>query len=165
MEAAPTPAPAPAETPAAPASVASAAPAAPARAVHPAARWLARLFSPMSLKDQDYCTERFQRLLWGTLFISFPIAYSLGNVLITMGAVCAVTLVSLVVFVPNWFQHPDPLLKYADDTEVYYYYQQYEAAKKAAREPAAAAAAPSTAEKTSGKTGDRASTPANRKSA
>jgi hypothetical protein len=139
----------PAATPAAPSAPTT-------RAVHPAARWVARLFSPMSLKDQEYCTDRFQRLLWGTLLVSFPIAYWIGNVLITVGAVCGATVVSLVLFVPNWYQHPDPLLKYADDTDVYNYYQQYEAAKKAAR---GAAAAPSAT------TADDGATPASRKAA
>lgn len=125
-----------APTPAAPPSADAAAPSASTpSAVHPAARWLARLFSPMSLKDQASCADRFQRLLWGSLFLSFPVAYWLGNVLITMGAVVAATVVCLVLFVPNWYQHPDPALHYADDTAVYYYYQQYEAAKKKAKEP------------------------------
>lgn len=158
-----------APTPAAPAAVtATASPVPPpsstgaaARSVHPAARWLARLFSPMSLKDQTACTDRFQRFLWGTLFVSFPIAYWLGNVLVTMGAVCAATVISLVVFVPNWYQHPDPLLTYADDTDVYHYYQQYEAAKKAAREPATSAVG----SKESEQSGGRAPTPASRKKA
>ncbi|KPA79771.1 putative mitochondrial hypothetical protein [Leptomonas pyrrhocoris] len=144
--------PAPTATPPAPATAPT------ARAVHPAARWLARLFSPMSLKDQEYCSNRFQVLLWGSLLVSFPVAYWMGNVLITMGTVCASTVVCLVLFGPNWYQHPDPLLKYADDTDVYEYYQQYEAAKKAAREPATA---PSTTDTKKG--ASRAATPANRK--
>lgn len=141
-------------TPAAPPSAAA------TRPVHPAARWLARLFSPMSLKDQEYCTQRFQRILWGSLLVSYPVAYWMGNVLITMGAVAAATVLCLVLFVPNWYQHPDPL-KYADDMDVYYYYQQYEAAKKAARESATAA----TSADEAGKSATRAATPASQKKA
>ncbi|CBZ27809.1 conserved hypothetical protein [Leishmania mexicana MHOM/GT/2001/U1103] len=109
----------------------------PLRKVHPAARWVAGLLSPMSLRDQGYCTDMFQCILWGSLAVSFPIAYWMGCVLVTVIGVCAATLVCLVLFVPNWYQHPDPALKYADDMEVYGYYQQYEAAKKAAREASA----------------------------
>lgn len=121
----------------------------------------------MSLKDQATCSDRFQRLLWGTLFVSFPLAYWLGNVLVTMGAVGAATVVCLVLFVPNWYQHPDPLLRYADDTAVYYYYQQYEAAKKKAKDPAAAAApaTPVAAAAAAESGGSRAATPAARKKA
>ncbi|KAG5502972.1 hypothetical protein JKF63_04745 [Porcisia hertigi] len=104
------------------------------RKVHPVARWVAGLLSPMSLQDQCYCTDWFQRILWGSLAFSFPLAYFTGTVLITVGGVCAATVVCLVLFVPNWYQHSDPALKYANDTQVYHYYQQYNAAKKSARE-------------------------------
>ncbi|KAK7198675.1 Microsomal signal peptidase 12 kDa subunit (SPC12) [Novymonas esmeraldas] len=124
-----------------PADTPAAQPAAPApQRVHPVARWVAGLLSPMSLRDQEYCTDMFQRLLWGSLLVSFPVAYWLGNILVTVGGVCGATVLCLVLFVPNWYQHPDPAMKYADDTEVYHYYQQYEAAKKAARERAASLA-------------------------
>ncbi|CAM39190.1 conserved hypothetical protein [Leishmania braziliensis MHOM/BR/75/M2904] len=107
------------------------------RKVHPAARWVSGLFSPMSLRDQEYCTDMFQRILWGSVVVSFPIAYWMGRVLVTVVGVCVATAVCLVLFVPNWYQRPDLALKYADDTEVHNYYQQYEAAKRAAREAGA----------------------------
>ncbi|KAG5477109.1 hypothetical protein LSCM1_05451 [Leishmania martiniquensis] len=107
------------------------------RKVHPAARWVAGLFSPMSLRDQEFCATMFQRILWGSLAVSFPIAYGTGRVLITVIGLCAAVVVCIVLFVPNWYQNPDPALKYADDREVYNYYQQYEAAKRAAREASA----------------------------
>lgn len=134
----------PAPTPEAkPAAAAAAAPS----TVHPAARWVAGLFSPMSLRDQDYCADMLQRIVWGSLAVSFPIAYWLGNILVTVGGVIAAAVVCLVLFVPNWRQRPDPALQYADDTAVYHYYQQYEAAKKAAREkkPKSTATSPTTA--------------------
>ncbi|GET89342.1 hypothetical protein, conserved [Leishmania tarentolae] len=113
-------------------------PAAPAqRKVHPFARWVAGLLSPMSLQDQVYCSEMFMRILWGSVAVSFPIAYWMGSVLVTVVGVCTATAVCFVLYVPNWYQRPDPALQYADDTEVYNYYQQYEAAKKKAHEASA----------------------------
>ncbi|KAG5477641.1 hypothetical protein CUR178_05347 [Leishmania enriettii] len=108
------------------------------RQVHPAARWVAALFSPMSLRDQEYCANMLQRILWGSLGISFPIAYWTGRVRVTLIGLCAAMVVCIVLFVPNWYQNPDPALTYADDTEVYNYYQQYEVAKKAARKASVA---------------------------
>lgn len=99
--------------------------------VHPIARWVSGLFSPMSLKDQSYVATVHARILWTTLCISFPIAYIADNIFITVGCVAAAVMFCLVCFVPNWLQHPDPLMTFADDTAVYYYNQQYNEAKKA----------------------------------
>ncbi|KPI86656.1 hypothetical protein ABL78_4271 [Leptomonas seymouri] len=107
--------------------------------VHPAAQWLAQISSPMSLRDQAYCSERIQQILWYSLFVSFPVAFWLGNAVMVMGAVGVATVVCLLLFFPNWYQNPDPLLTYADGTCVYYYYQQYNMARKQKNEHCASA--------------------------
>lgn len=110
------------------------------QAVHPLAKMLADLMSPMSLKDQESANCWCTVMICGSLVVSFPVAYWLQNLFIVMFSIAGAAAVSLVVCVPNWRRRPDRSLKFADDRSVWDYYQELKKARAEASSPSAVSA-------------------------
>lgn len=101
----------------------------PRQKVHPLAKKLAGLLSPMSLKDQEAASFWCTAILGGSLAVFFPIAYWLQSMLVVVSGVFGAALVSAAVCVPNWRQRRDEKLKFANDHHVWDYYQQLKKAR------------------------------------
>ncbi|KAH9599475.1 Microsomal signal peptidase 12kDa subunit [Trypanosoma melophagium] len=91
--------------------------------VHPVAKWVAGLYSPMSLKDQRMVASGAARTLYGSLLISLILGYVMGLVYITFYGVTAGFVVSLLLYVPNWYQREDDDQRWCDESEVKEYYR------------------------------------------
>lgn len=117
-----------AEAPAAAGTATAAASASPA--VHPYAAALARLSSPMSFVDQEVASRVSSLLIYSSLFLSFPIAYLLENVLFSAAAIAVAGLISCVLFLPNWRQRKDPAMRWAKAPTVAAYYSALEARRE-----------------------------------
>lgn len=96
----------------------------PSPRVHPMARQLAGLLSPMALQDQKLAAWLCNTLMILSVAISFPVAYWMQNILVCIYSVTAAALCCLVVCLPNWWQRRDPDLKFADDQAVWRYYKE-----------------------------------------
>ncbi|ORC89573.1 uncharacterized protein TM35_000111070 [Trypanosoma theileri] len=95
----------------------------PRQHVHPIAKWVAGLFSPMSLKDQRMVLSGVARMLYGSLFISLILGYVVGLAYITFYGLAAGFAVSLLLFVPNWYQREDEDQRWCDESDVKEYYR------------------------------------------
>lgn len=91
--------------------------------VHPYARKLAGLLSPMSLQDQEVASRVSSYLIFSSLFFSFPVAFWMENILISAGAITLAGIISFILFLPNWRQRKDPEMQWVPRAEVYYYYK------------------------------------------
>eukprot|EP00796_Vickermania_ingenoplastis_P009239 gene9239-6492_t len=98
--------------------------ASPDSAVHPFAQYIAGLQSPMSFGDQVRATRISNYIIFGALGVSFPIAYLMENVLVSASAITIAGVVCCLLFLPNWWQHTDPDMKWVPNDEVYNYYQE-----------------------------------------
>ncbi|RNF12619.1 putative microsomal signal peptidase subunit [Trypanosoma rangeli] len=91
--------------------------------VHPLARWLAGLFAPMSLRDQRMATRRVTRIFCVCFFFSLLAGCLLEKVCLLFYGVGVGCVVSLILFVPNWYQQEDTEQRWCDEAEVKEYYR------------------------------------------
>nr|CCC46988.1 conserved hypothetical protein [Trypanosoma vivax Y486] len=91
-------------------------------AVHPIARWVAGLLSPMCLRDQRMLSSLVSRSMFGAALISFVSGYVLENVHLTFYGVAAAGVAMFAVSCPNWRQREDEEQRWCDEGMVKAYY-------------------------------------------
>ncbi|CCW64304.1 unnamed protein product [Phytomonas sp. EM1] len=102
--------------------------------VHPFARMVAGLLSPMSLEDQRWAYSFSCHAIFGTFIVSFPIAYAVQNVFFCVYSILVAACVSAVVCLPNWRQNIDYNLTFEADEKVDAYYKKLTAARESMKE-------------------------------
>lgn len=96
--------------------------------VHPLARKLAALLSPMSLTDQRLCFLWSQRIMYTAGVLLYPVAWYIETFRVfAVGVLCAAGL-CCVLFLPNWYQHPDPEVTYVSKATTREYYDKLQRA-------------------------------------
>ncbi|RNF27638.1 putative microsomal signal peptidase subunit [Trypanosoma conorhini] len=90
---------------------------------HPLARWIAGLFAPMSLRDQRMVAKQVTRIFSACFFLFLIAGYLRGQVGLLFYGVGVGCVASLVLFVPNWYQHEDADQRWCDAAEVKEYYR------------------------------------------
>lgn len=96
---------------------------APSSSLHPFARKIKNLFSPMSIKDQALVDFWLMPIIGSALLISFPVAYVYENVLISVISLFVAWIACMFAFLPNWRQSKDDDMNWVSATEYYAYYQ------------------------------------------
>jgi hypothetical protein len=100
--------------------------------VHPLARSLAGLLSPMSFRDQQFSFTWAQRLMYATGIALYPVAWYMETFQVFAYGVLAAFGVCCVLFVPNWYQNADPQVKFVDRAVTKAYYAELAEAQAAA---------------------------------
>ncbi|CUG44125.1 transmembrane protein, putative [Bodo saltans] len=92
--------------------------------VHPLAKSLAGLLSPMSFRDQQMCFTWAQRILYATGIALYPVAWYMETFQVFAYGIVAAFGVCCVLFVPNWYQNADPQVKFIDRAVTKPYYEE-----------------------------------------
>lgn len=75
------------------------------------------------MRDQADAVNYASGIIFFSLFVTLPVAWWAGNVLISVAAVSIAGLVCFALFIPNWRQRKDPDAKWVSKARVYNYYK------------------------------------------